>query len=164
LWGMFATLRRSSSASKTHRCTSRATSRRRREQARAYRLMDNRSHEDASWYRDLLAAELEEADLALSLTGFEESELAQLLTFEQFVRETDEDESPNLEVSRALRVGKSTGHVLALSWRGRGEGAEYFGSAGWRLQAALRRDWVSSRTCSSSGIRARRDLAPQLRL
>jgi len=74
------------------------------EQARAYRLMDNRSHEDASWDRELLAAELaalEEADLALSLTGFEESELAQLLTFELFVGETDEDESPDLEVSRA---------------------------------------------------------------
>jgi DNA modification methylase len=51
-------------------------------QARAYRLMDNRSHQDAEWNDELLALELaelqiEEFDLALS--GFDDAELERLL-------------------------------------------------------------------------------------
>jgi len=49
------------------------------EQCRAYRIMDNRSNEDAEWDMDLLEKELvglKEQDFDLSLTGFEYDELA----------------------------------------------------------------------------------------
>lgn len=52
------------------------------EQIRAYRLMDNRSHEEASWDVDLLKPELmdlSDLDLDLSLTGFNDSEIARFL-------------------------------------------------------------------------------------
>ena len=52
------------------------------EQVRAYRLMDNRSHEEAAWDLDGLTAELLELqglDVDLSLTGFDMSELDRLL-------------------------------------------------------------------------------------
>ena len=45
-------------------------------QQRAYRLMDNRSHEEASWDMELLApelAELKAMDFDLGLTGFDET-------------------------------------------------------------------------------------------
>jgi DNA modification methylase len=51
-------------------------------QARAYRLMDNRSHESATWDLDLLApelAELRSLDFDLGLTGFDVHELDTLL-------------------------------------------------------------------------------------
>jgi len=51
-------------------------------QVKAYRLMDNRSHENAEWDDPLLKLELEDLKLEgldLALTGFEESELAKLL-------------------------------------------------------------------------------------
>src|ERR1700676_3259118 len=44
-------------------------------QVRAYRLMDNRSHEETDWDLELLGPELEELrdlDFDLTLTGFEE--------------------------------------------------------------------------------------------
>ncbi len=47
-------------------------------QARAYRLLDNRSHEESSWDEELLTSELMELqgmDLDLSLTGFDIDEL-----------------------------------------------------------------------------------------
>lgn len=52
------------------------------EQTRAYRLMDNRSHEEAGWDKSLLSLEL--ADLSklnfdLTLSGFAEAELNRLL-------------------------------------------------------------------------------------
>lgn len=43
-------------------------------QARAYRLLDNRSHEESSWDEDLLGIELldlKDADIHLLLTGFD---------------------------------------------------------------------------------------------
>lgn len=52
------------------------------EQVRAYRLMDNRSAEDASWDPELLALELNDLlteDFDLSLTGFTNEELDHLL-------------------------------------------------------------------------------------
>jgi ParB-like chromosome segregation protein Spo0J len=52
------------------------------EQTRAYRLMDNRSHEEAGWDKSLLSLEL--ADLSklnfdLTLSGFAEAELSRLM-------------------------------------------------------------------------------------
>src|SRR6516164_2775279 len=52
------------------------------QQVKAFRLMVNRSVTWADWDEDLLALELQEiqeADFDLSLTGFEEQELARLL-------------------------------------------------------------------------------------
>ncbi len=51
-------------------------------QVRAYRLMDNRSHEDTDWDLDLLGPELEELgalDFDLSLTGFDQHEIDRFL-------------------------------------------------------------------------------------
>src|ERR1700738_450220 len=51
-------------------------------QVRAYRLMDNRSHEEAEWDMELLAPELEELrswDLDMKLTGFKPQEIDFLL-------------------------------------------------------------------------------------
>jgi DNA modification methylase len=51
-------------------------------QLRAYRLMDNRSHQNASWDDELLALELQDLrleDFDLELTGFDEAELDRLL-------------------------------------------------------------------------------------
>ena len=68
------------------------------EQVRAYRLMDNRSHQETAWDDVLLVAEL--ADLQaltvdLSLTGFDEDELARLL-IKGSAGLTDEDATPAL--------------------------------------------------------------------
>ena len=51
-------------------------------QVKAYRLMDNRSHEDSEWDDSLLALELADLkgeDFDLELTGFDEDELAEKL-------------------------------------------------------------------------------------
>jgi hypothetical protein len=51
-------------------------------QVKAYRLMDNRSHEETDWDLELLGPELEELqglDFDLALTGFDERELEDLL-------------------------------------------------------------------------------------
>ena len=51
-------------------------------QVRAYRLMDNRSHEETSWDASLLAdclAELRTADADLDLTGFNSDEITAFL-------------------------------------------------------------------------------------
>jgi ParB-like nuclease domain len=55
-------------------------------QVRAYRLMDNRSHEEAEWDMELLAPELEELrsfDMDLKLTGFNPHEIDFLLANNQ---------------------------------------------------------------------------------
>jgi ParB-like chromosome segregation protein Spo0J len=52
------------------------------DQVRAYRLADNRTAEDAEWDKDLLMLEIGELrnfDFDLSLTGFDEKELKNLL-------------------------------------------------------------------------------------
>jgi DNA modification methylase len=52
------------------------------EQARAYRLADNRTNEETSWNADLLASEigaLAEIDYDLSILGFDGDELAEIL-------------------------------------------------------------------------------------
>lgn len=51
-------------------------------QVKAYRLMDNRSHEEAAWDEDLLAPEFEELrdlDFDLGLTGFDPAEIDDFL-------------------------------------------------------------------------------------
>ncbi len=51
-------------------------------QVRAYRLMDNRSHEETDWDHDLLAeemCELRDLDMNLDLTGFDPQEIDGLL-------------------------------------------------------------------------------------
>src|SRR5580704_11879445 len=51
-------------------------------QVKAYRLMDNRSHEETDWDLELLGPELEELqtlDFDLSLTGFDVNELDSFL-------------------------------------------------------------------------------------
>src|SRR5579862_4874300 len=61
-------------------------------QVKAYRLMDNRSHEEADWDTDLLGPELEELrdlDFDLSLTGFDPAEL------EDFLADPDADDRAN---------------------------------------------------------------------
>ena len=53
------------------------------DKARAYRLADNRTHEEADWLEDLLKEELSALaglDFNLALTGFDERELDKLLT------------------------------------------------------------------------------------
>ncbi|MGA3028034.1 MAG: DNA modification methylase [Bryobacteraceae bacterium] len=52
-------------------------------QVKAYRLMDNRSHEDTQWDLDLLGpelAELRDLDFDLELTGFDGREIDELLS------------------------------------------------------------------------------------
>jgi ParB-like chromosome segregation protein Spo0J len=51
-------------------------------QVKAYRLMDNRSHEETDWDLDLLGPELEELhglDFDLELTGFDQHEIDRFL-------------------------------------------------------------------------------------
>jgi ParB-like chromosome segregation protein Spo0J len=66
-------------------------------QAKAYRLMDNRSHENAEWDDELLRLEfgdLKLDDFDLALTGFASDELDRLLGAEQIEGLTDPDEAP----------------------------------------------------------------------
>jgi DNA modification methylase len=52
------------------------------EQVKAYRIMDNRSHEDSEWDAELLSLELsdlKDANFDLDLTGFEDDEIAEVL-------------------------------------------------------------------------------------
>jgi DNA modification methylase len=66
-------------------------------QAKAYRLMDNRSHENAEWDDELLRLEfgdLKLDDFDLALTGFVSDELDKLLGAEQIAGLTDPDEAP----------------------------------------------------------------------
>ena len=62
------------------------------EQVRAYRLMDNRSHEETGWDPDLLHLEIKELDsleFDLSFTGFEPREI------DEFLGAGDADEAAN---------------------------------------------------------------------
>src|ERR1700692_1911891 len=69
-------------------------------QVKAFRLMVNRSVTWADWDEDLLALELQEiqeADFDLTLTGFDDIELAQLLAAQEVGQGlTDEDAVPEL--------------------------------------------------------------------
>jgi DNA modification methylase len=78
-------------------------------QIKAYRLMDNRSHQETTWDMELLATELGElqaGDLDMNLTGFDQDEIAKLLT-EQTVTAglTDEDDVPELPAKPVTKAG-----------------------------------------------------------
>jgi DNA modification methylase len=81
-------------------------------QVKAYRLADNRTHDDSSWNDELLALELQDLDMAdfnLELTGFGDDEICQLLG--QAVSSdgdgglTDEDATPPVEKVAVSRLG-----------------------------------------------------------
>jgi hypothetical protein len=62
------------------------------EQVRAYRLMDNRSHEETGWELDLLTLEIKELgalEFDLNFTGFEPREI------DEFLLTSDADEAAN---------------------------------------------------------------------
>jgi DNA modification methylase len=61
-------------------------------QVKAYRLMDNRSHEDTDWDLDLLGPELEDLrdlDFDLNLTGFDQHEI------DKFLADPDDEDRAN---------------------------------------------------------------------
>lgn len=74
------------------------------EQVRAYRIADNRLSEEADWDKALLCEELallKEMDVDLSLTGFSEGELTQLLgAFSDEDEPTDWLTAPTIVVTR----------------------------------------------------------------
>ena len=74
-------------------------------QVKAYRLMDNRSHEEADWDEDLLALELQEiqeSEFDLSLTGFDPGEIDKLLALDD---EEKANAAPALPESPVSRLG-----------------------------------------------------------
>jgi DNA modification methylase len=78
-------------------------------QARAYRLMDNRSSETAEWDDALLGLELDDLQLEgfdLTLTGFEDDELDRLLRGQDFTgARDDEDDVPETPENPVTRRG-----------------------------------------------------------
>jgi len=77
-------------------------------QTRAYRLMDNRSHENAEWDDDLLRLEFGDLQLEgfdLDLTGFDTDQLSELLAEEPLEGLTDPDEAPDLPEQSCSRRG-----------------------------------------------------------
>jgi len=75
-------------------------------QIKAYRLMDNRSHENAEWDDALLKLEFEDLkleDLDLALTGFDEQEIDQLLA--AGVDDAAIDEAPEPPAEPVSRPG-----------------------------------------------------------
>lgn len=77
-------------------------------QARAYRLMDNRSHENAEWDDELLRLEFGDLKLEgfdLDLTGFDTDQLSELLAEELLEGLTDPDEAPGLPEQSCSRLG-----------------------------------------------------------
>ena len=77
-------------------------------QIKAYRLMDNRSHEEATWDMELLPLELEDLktlEIDLGLTGFDVDELARLLTPTDYGGNTDENAVPEIPEKPASQPG-----------------------------------------------------------
>jgi len=77
-------------------------------QVKAYRLADNRLHEEAEWDHELLALELGElrnAGMDLALTGFDEDELAGLM-LEETAGLTDPDDVPEPQAEAVSRPGE----------------------------------------------------------
>ena len=75
-------------------------------QVKAYRLMDNRSHEDTDWDLELLGPELEELgalDFDLKLTGFDQHEIDRLLVDSD--QEDRANEAPPLPDNPVTRLG-----------------------------------------------------------
>ncbi len=77
-------------------------------QARAYRLMDNRSHENAEWDDELLKLEFGDLKLDgfdLDLTGFDADQLSQLLADAPTEGLTEEDDIPEPPARAVTRRG-----------------------------------------------------------
>lgn len=78
-------------------------------QVKAYRLMDNRSNDEAEWDMELLGPELmdlQELDLDLSLTGFDDSEIdAFLAKADASAGLTDEDAVPEAPEHPVTELG-----------------------------------------------------------
>jgi ParB-like chromosome segregation protein Spo0J len=78
-------------------------------QVKAFRLMVNRSVSWASWDDELLALELQElseSDFDLSLTGFDDAEVARLLAAGDAIEGlTDEDAVPEIPATPIARPG-----------------------------------------------------------
>jgi len=79
-------------------------------QIKAFRILANRSATWADWDEDLLRLELEELqldDFDLSLTGFYDDEIAELLAGEETTTEgnTDEDAAPEVPVTPVSKSG-----------------------------------------------------------
>ena len=76
---------------------------------KAYRLMDNRSHEEASWDNDILKSELLDLsgfDIDLELTGFGLDEISSILdSAEPTAGLVDEDDVPPLPAEPVSRPG-----------------------------------------------------------
>lgn len=86
-------------------------------QTKAYRLMDNKSHERAEWDTDLLALEmvdLQGMEFDLSLTGFDMTELDALAAPDG--NATEGDTEPQIDRAEELRVkwGVETGDLWQL--------------------------------------------------
>jgi DNA modification methylase len=77
-------------------------------QAKAYRLMDNRSAQNATWDEALLGLELDDLQLDgfdLGLTGFDDDELDRLLRGETNGAREDEDDVPEVPAVPTSRPG-----------------------------------------------------------
>jgi DNA modification methylase len=79
------------------------------QQVKAYRLMDNRSHEESAWDIDLVVQELaslQTADYSLDFTGFDSIEIAKLLKPTNGGL-TDPDDAPPLVPHAITRPGET---------------------------------------------------------
>jgi len=78
-------------------------------QVRAYRLLDNRSHEESFWDESLLGLELlelKDLELDLSLTGFDFEELERFMASPEPVSGlTDEDAVPGIAEATVWEIG-----------------------------------------------------------
>lgn len=77
-------------------------------QAKAYRIADNRTHEEAGWDEELLALELEElqeAGFDLESTAFDTSELDALLTEFSDCNENDIESIPDMPEEPITKTG-----------------------------------------------------------
>ncbi len=78
------------------------------EQIQAYRIFDNRSHEESEWIEDLLALELIEIrdkGYDLDFTGFDPDELEKILGGDGTDGLTDEDNVPEVEDKAITKPG-----------------------------------------------------------
>jgi ParB-like chromosome segregation protein Spo0J len=79
------------------------------EKVAAYRLMDNRSADEAQWHFDLLQTELEQlldGDFEMALTGFDEAEIATVPTSDGVeFPEYDESLADEVETITCLECG-----------------------------------------------------------
>jgi len=79
-------------------------------QIQAYRIMDNRSHEDAEWDDELLGIELEDLDgqdFDLALTGFSVDEIERLMNDKSLAGELEgEDDAPEAPAEPKSKRGE----------------------------------------------------------